>query len=289
MTNEEKSSTHHLPDEQYVSDETTVRIPRKRDTMDSNEPPTKVFLPGHMPVTPTTYHEDTASFGRFPAAPAQQAVPPYPPYAGPPNTYGNLPAVPAQPPTHINWDPAMPAPVAPTRPIRPRSGALLWVTITSIVIVVAIVAFVLGALLSNGVVSLRPRGNIGSPTQQSLPTATPVPTLEPTPTLEATPTSVSASVNGLTISPDHFDLFNDCQHDNGFRCTAILTVSPDTTGPVSWSASVSDKSAQFHPHNGKLFPGRQSQIIIYIHQSCPYDSTLDISVEGAHINVPLQC
>jgi hypothetical protein len=118
----------------------------------------------------------------------------------------------------------------------------------------------------------------------SVPTS--VPTLVPTPTaMDAN----AASTGGVTVTPNSFNVRNDCQPDNEYRCTVTLALSADASNSVSWSASLNGVDHDFHPRRGRLEPGQQEQIIIYLYDTCPIDAEFNVAVKHEHLNVPLHC
>ncbi len=91
------------------------------------------------------------------------------------------------------------------------------------------------------------------------------------------------------MTPNSFDIQNDCQPDNEYRCTITLALSSDADNAVSWSASLKGVDHDFHPRRGRLEPGQQQQIIVYLYETCPIEAEFDIAMKHQHLNVPLHC
>jgi hypothetical protein len=114
---------------------------------------------------------------------------------------------------------------------------------------------------------------------------------QPTPTMvQPTPTPISKTLNDITFTPGQFLLTTDCQFDNGSRCTLTLQASSALQTRAVWLATAQPKtSIQFNPHQGTLRRGQQTQLIIFVKGTCPYQGSLLFTVKGEHLTVSLHC
>ncbi len=104
----------------------------------------------------------------------------------------------------------------------------------------------------------------------------------------ATPTP--SPIPGLTITPDHFNATIGCTFAQGrYKCIITLTLSKDHHNKLQWSVSRSGLTATFSPSKGRLRPGHQQQIILYVYNNCPHSGLLIFSVAGKTITIPWSC
>jgi len=104
----------------------------------------------------------------------------------------------------------------------------------------------------------------------------------------ATPTP--SPIPGLTINPDHFNATIGCTFAQGrYKCIIVLTLSEDHHNRLKWSVSRSRLTATFSPSKGRLRPGHQQQIVLYVYNSCPHSGLLIFSGAGKTITVPWSC
>ena len=104
----------------------------------------------------------------------------------------------------------------------------------------------------------------------------------------ATPTPLP--IPGLTITPDHFNATTGCTFVQGrYRCIITLTMSKNHHNKLKWSISRSGLTATFSPSTGRLRPGHQQQIVIFIYNDCPHSGSLIFSVGGKTIPIAWSC
>lgn len=103
------------------------------------------------------------------------------------------------------------------------------------------------------------------------------------------PTQGTATVQGVSIVPTHFNVQSDCQPDNGYRCTVTLYAAQDIVDDLQWQASSDGISTKFSPESGKLERGQQQQVIVYIYDTCPYNGTLLFTLGNDNLTVPVNC
>jgi hypothetical protein len=104
----------------------------------------------------------------------------------------------------------------------------------------------------------------------------------------ATPTP--SPIPGLTITPDHFNATIGCTFALGrYKCTITLALSKDHHNKLKWSVSRSGLTATFSPSKGRLGPGHQQQIVLYVYNNCPHSGFLIVSVGGKTITIPWSC
>jgi len=105
---------------------------------------------------------------------------------------------------------------------------------------------------------------------------------------EATPTP--SPIPGLTITPDHFNATIGCTFAQGrYKCIITLTLSKGHHNKLKWSVSRSGLTATFSPSQGRLRPGHQQQIILYVYNNCPHSGSLIFSLGGKTITIPWSC
>lgn len=124
-------------------------------------------------------------------------------------------------------------------------------------------------------------------------------TIHPTPQLPAgvaatatvaVATPTPSPIPGLTITPDHFNATIGCTFAQGrYKCIITLTLSKDYKNKLKWSVSRSGLTATFSPSKGRLRPGHQQQIILYVYNNCPHSGLLIFSVAGKTITIPWSC
>ncbi len=245
----------------------------------------RILLPGQEAVTATTYSDQTMplNIGHLPTtAPNISAPSVAVPKAEPLGASIFYPPIAASYPGSYQVPP-----VPPNGQNRARFSRGTWWLILPIGI--AIIAIVLALLVIPVSASWLPQITAKTAPKSVVPTPaapSPIPTAIPTPT----PMDTNAvSTNGVTLTPGDFNIQNDCQPDNEYRCTITLALAPDATNAVSWSASLSGVDHDFHPRRGRLEPGQQQQIIIYIYETCPIDAQFDVAMKHQHLNVPLHC
>jgi hypothetical protein len=104
----------------------------------------------------------------------------------------------------------------------------------------------------------------------------------------ATPTP--SPIPGLTITPDNFNATIGCTFAQGrYKCTITLALSKDHQNKLKWSVSRSGLTATFSPSKGRLGPGHQQQIVLYVYNNCPHSGFLIVSVGGKTITIPWSC
>src|SRR6266571_2625014 len=97
-------------------------------------------------------------------------------------------------------------------------------------------------------------------------------------------------IPGLTITPDHFNATIGCTFAQGrYKCTITLALSKDHYNKLQWSVSRSGLTATFSPSKGRLGPGHQQQIVLYVYNNCPHSGFLIVSVGGKTITIPWSC
>ncbi len=97
-------------------------------------------------------------------------------------------------------------------------------------------------------------------------------------------------IPGLTITPDHFNATIGCTFAQGrYKCTITLALSKDHYNKLKWSVSRSGLTATFSPSKGRLGPGHQQQIVLYVYNNCPHSGFLIVSVGGKTITIPWSC
>jgi hypothetical protein len=124
-------------------------------------------------------------------------------------------------------------------------------------------------------------------------------TIHPTPQLPAgvaatatvaVTTPTPSPIPGLTITPDHFNATKGCTFAQGrYKCIITLTLSKDYHNKQKWSVSRSGLTATFSPSKGRLRPGHQQQIVLYVYNNCPHSGLLIFSVAGKTITIPWSC
>ncbi len=103
-------------------------------------------------------------------------------------------------------------------------------------------------------------------------------------------TPTPSPIPGLTITPDHFNATIGCTFAQGrYKCIITLTLSKDHHNKLKWSVSRSGLTATFSPSQGRLRPGHQQQIDIYVYNNCPHSGSLVVSVGGKTITIPWSC
>jgi len=248
-----------------------------------SSPQPKLFLPGQGSVNPTTYSGNTIPFGMN-SSPDDV-----------PTVNVSLSSIPKSEPlgaailsSYPNNAQVPPSPPPIHRPFRVSKGAM-WVALpiglAIFAIVMALVAIpVSAAWLANNTA----KSPAAQPTTvASTPIPTSIPTAIPTPTVVV---ANSVSANGITLTPDRFNVQNDCQPDNEFRCTLTLALAPDAADAVSWSASIRGVDSSFHPQHGTLEPGQQQQVIISLFETCPIDASFRVTAKHHNFpKIPLRC
>ncbi len=97
-------------------------------------------------------------------------------------------------------------------------------------------------------------------------------------------------IPGLAITPDHFNATIGCTFALGrYKCIITLTLSKDHHNKLKWSVSRSGLTATFSPSKGRLGPGHQQQIVLYVYNNCPHSGFLIVSVGGKTITIPWSC
>lgn len=250
----------------------------------------RILLPGQEAITPTTYSDQTMplNIGSLPPhasnGPAA-SVPSVAPKVEPLGASVLYPPIPAAYPNS-----GQVPPIIPTRRKHARFSKGSWLLVLTIGVAVIVVVL---ALLVIPVSAFWLPQNTAKTASKVVPTTavpTPIPTVAPTAIPTPTPADANAvSANGVSVTPGSFDIQNDCQPDNGYRCTVTLALASDANDTVSWSASLNGVDHSFHPHRGSLDPGQQQQIIIYLYDTCPIDAQFDVVVRHQHLNVPLHC
>ncbi len=104
----------------------------------------------------------------------------------------------------------------------------------------------------------------------------------------ATPTP--SPIPGLTITPDHFNATIGCTFAQGrYKCIITLALSKDHHNKLQWSVSRSGLTATLSPSKGRLRPGHQQQIILYVYNNCPHRGSFIFSLGGKTITIPWSC
>ncbi len=272
-------------DEKLPSQQPSQPAPADADTLYPTQP--KLFLPGQEGVNPTTYSGNTIPFGR---ASAPDNVP---------TVNVQLSSLPKAEPlgsailsSYPNNAQIQPLSSSRRMPFHVSKGAwwiALPIGLAIFAIVMALVAIpVSAAWLANNTAQTASKSQASQATTvASAPIPTSIPTAIPTPTITV---ANSISANGITLTPDHFNVQNDCQPDNNFRCTVTLALDSNADNAVSWSASIDGVDSSLHPRRGTLEPGQQQQIIISLFESCPIDASFRVSVKHHSLRqIPLQC
>lgn len=221
---------------------------------------TSLFLSGSEPFDSASYIEATGTVPPPPPAPLQQTriIPPPPP--------------PYQPYVSMSH-----------HPLGKQRTTVLWLLIAIPWVLVAMLLF---TLIYLGVPHATPTGAQHTSTNTAV--TTPVQTAAPTTQSQATGTYTSTT-NEIAVQPTHFTASNDCQVDNGYRCTATIFVSNAYQGDPSWQASGDGALTSFSPHEGTFTPGQQQQVIIYIHNTCPASGLFTFATSDNQITVPWNC
>jgi hypothetical protein len=103
-------------------------------------------------------------------------------------------------------------------------------------------------------------------------------------------TPTSSPIPGLTITPDHFNATIGCTFAQGrYKCILTLALSKNHHNKLQWSVSRSGLTATFSPSKGRLRPGHQQQIVIYVYNNCPHSGSLIFSLGGKTITIPWSC
>jgi hypothetical protein len=103
-------------------------------------------------------------------------------------------------------------------------------------------------------------------------------------------TPTPSPIPALTITPDHFNATIGCTFAQGrYKCIITLTLSKDYHNKLKWSVSRSGLTATFSPSKGRLRPGHQQQIVLYVYNNCPHSGLLIFSVAGKTITIPWSC
>lgn len=290
MNSDEHSSLPQLP-QQSSADANTLYAAQNLVPLPPGPLQPRILLPGQESVTPTIYSDQTMPLNirSLPANAANLSASSSPspsPKAEPMGASIFYPPIPASYPNSFQGPPA---PVKNQKHARLSRGTWLLVLpigVALIAVVLALLVIPVSAFwLPQNVAKTASKSVASQPTvAASIPT--PVPTAIPTPTVTD---ANSISDSGVTLTPGSFNIQNDCQPDNGYRCTVTLALSPDASDAVSWSASLNGVDHSFHPRRGRLDPGQQQQIIIYLYDTCPIDAEFDVAVKHQHLNVPLQC
>jgi hypothetical protein len=246
----------------------------------------KVFLPGQDPSTPLTYSDHTIPLTRI-SAPYDATI--YPSSGHLPPLQDSTLGATGQPPITPFYAPEK---------LRPRRSSAFGMWLLALIAGIFVIGLVFGLLLdpiaAAGLQKIITGNTTGKTASQqaatastpAVPTPATVPTQVPTPV----PTPAGAAVNGVTVSPAQLDMQRDCQLDNGYRCTLTLTLAPQASNTVSWSASVDGVDSQLHPHRGKLDPGQQQQIIMNVDDgACPFDASFNVTVQHQQVSIPLHC
>ncbi len=177
-----------------------------------------------------------------------------------------------------------------TAPWYYRQTRSFWIMLASMIAIIALLFGGLTAFLLHDHPS-PVTSHFQSSTVTSTPTSTVVITPRPTatPSPRVTPLPASQTVENITVTPGGLRLPQDCQPDNGYRCTVTLTANEHANKHTKWSAVIQSKNTTFQPDQGNLSQGQSTQIIIFIRQQCPYHATLDITIRNQHLLVPLTC
>lgn len=276
--------------QQSSADANTLYAPQHPVQPPATSSQPRILLPGQEAVTPATYSDQTMPLSISSPPANVSALPAFPssPKAEPLGASILYPPIPA---AYPNSSPIPPTPLHSQN--RARFSRNTWLLILPIGI--ALVAIVLGLLVIPVSAFWLPQNatKTASKSVASQPTtAAPaqIPTSVPTPVPTPTATDAnSASTNGVTVTPSSFDIQNDCQPDNEYRCTITLALASDADSAVSWSASLKGVDHDFHPRRGRLEPGQQQQIIVYLYETCPIDAEFDVAVKHQHLTVPLHC
>jgi hypothetical protein len=132
-------------------------------------------------------------------------------------------------------------------------------------------------------------------TRVVLPKSTIHPTPQPSAGVAATATvavvtPTPSPIPGLTITPDHFNATKGCTFVQGrYKCIITLALSKDHHNKLQWSVSRSGLTATFSPSKGRLRPGHQQQIILYVYNNCPHSGSLIFSLGGKTITISWSC
>ncbi len=253
----------------------------------------RILLPGQEAITPTTYSDQTIplSIGSLPpnaSVGPSATVPSSAPKSEPLGASILYPPIPASYPNSGQVPPIVPIRRNRTRFSKGSWLLVLTIGVAAIIVVLALLVIPVSAFwLPQNAAKTASKG-VASQTTAAAPTPIPtaVPTVIPTPT----PADAnSVSTNGVSVTPGSFDIQNDCQSDNGYRCTVTVALSSDANDSVSWSASLDGVDHSFHPRRGSLDPGQQQQVILYLYDTCPIDAQFDVVVRHQHLTVPLHC
>lgn len=277
--------------QQSSADANTLYAPQHPAPLSATPSQPRILLPGQEAVTPATYSDQTMPLSINPSPANVSTLPAFPPSSSKAEPIGASILYPPIPASYPNS--AQVPPIALHSQKHTRFSRNTWLLILPIGI--ALIAIVLGLLVIPVSASWLPQiaAKTAPKSVASQPTSA-VPTLIPTsvPTPVPTPTAMdanAASANGVTVTPNSFDIQNDCQPDNEYRCTITLALSSDANNAVSWSASLNGVDHDFHPRRGRLEPGQQQQIIVYLYETCPIDAEFDVAMKHQHLNVPLRC
>ena len=273
--------------QQSQADANTVYAPQHPAPLSTTPSQPRILLPGHEAVTPATYSDQTMPLSISPSPANVSTLPAFPPSSPKAESIGASILYPPIPASYPNSSQV--PPIALHSQKHTRFSRNTWLLILPIGI--ALIAIVLGLLvipvsaswLPQIAAKTTPRSVASQPT-------TAVPTSVPTPL--PTPTAIdanAASTNGVSVTPNSFDIQNDCQPDNEYRCTITLALDAGADNAVSWSASVKGVDHDFHPRRGRLEPGQQQQIIVYLYETCPIDAEFDVAMKHQHLTVPLHC
>jgi serine/threonine protein kinase len=116
-----------------------------------------------------------------------------------------------------------------------------------------------------------------------LPTVTPTPS--PTPVVTPSPTPTSS----LVVTPTSLHA-SSCQKVGAYYfCTLLLQLPSTHQGMLRWSTSSNGGFASFIPARGKLSPGTQQSVRVYVHSPCPHAGQLIISSRDGKVSVPWTC
>ena len=153
---------------------------------------------------------------------------------------------------------------------------------------VAITALVLGVLFAVVPLLTQPKHNANA---ISLPTHVPSASVSTPPAANATQVSAknTTTAQDVSILPTHFTVSSDCQPDNGYRCTVTLYAAHNISDDLQWQASSEGITTKFSPPDGRIEPGQQQQVIVYIYNACPYNGILLFSISNDKLTVPVNC
>jgi hypothetical protein len=220
---------------------------------------TSLFLSGSEQFDSSSYIEPTRIIAPPPPAPSQ-----------------HIGAIPPPPPPH-------PYPPLSHPLLRKQHTTGLWLLIAIPWVLVAMLLF---TLIYLGLPHATP--TVAQHTPVNTPVVAPLQTATPTTQSSATGTYTSTT-NEIAVLPTHFNAINDCQVDNGYRCTATIFVSNAYQGDPSWQASGDGAFTRFSPDEGTFTPGQQQQVIIYIHNTCPASGHFTFATSDNQISVPWSC